>query len=507
MQHSKPMDRAKQIELYESLLLQKKKRGLDDLYFFNKFVIESDPARRLKLVDHVHGEWNQWYRASTKRIKMILVPRGTFKSTFFTVGNTLQKIARNRNERILLANATNSNSSRFLQAVQNNIQNNLEYKKLYGDMYDQKLKWNETEMVVSGRDVGVREATVTAIGVGGNLVSQHYSTIIADDLVNLENSATRLQADKVIEWWKRSFSLLDRDGEMIIIGTRWAYYELYQHILDTLTDEVDVYIKSAYNEDGSLYFPEELSHKKLQELKKLHGSYVFSAFYLNNPVDMDSAIIKQSMLQYFKNTPRLMNIFSLCDPAVSQSTKADYSTVIVVGITVNNDWFILEVRRGKWTVGELINNLFSVQSDWQLTGQSVEVIGVGAGLEESIQAEEDRRNIYLPITYIKSRNNIQKDQRIRSVLQPRFERGKIYIKEDMLGRVELEEELLNFPRARHDDIIDPLSDLDEIGFAPTPDQAFEKEPDSQLERKMRVKMKQLQNPDQEKYDEEMGEYY
>lgn len=501
------MDKAKQIELYENLLLQKKKRGLEDLFFFNKYIVESNPQRREKLVEHVHGEWGRWYTASQKRIKMILVPRGTFKSTFFTVGRSLQKIAKNRNERILLTNATGSNADRFLGEIQDHIRRNEEFKLLYGDMYDPKLKWNENEIVVSGRDLGIKEATLTTIGVGGNLVSQHYSTIIADDLVNLENSDTRLQANKVIEWWKRSFSLLDRDGEMIIIGTRWAYYELYQYILDNLSDQVDFYIRGAYNPDGTLYFPEELNKKKLEELKKLHGSYVFSAFYLNNPVDYDSAIIKQSMLKYFKNTPKTMHIFALCDPAVSQATKADYSTIVVAGITVTNDWYLLEVRRGKWTVGELINNLFSTSSDWKLMGMSVETIGAGAGLEESIQAEEDRRNKYLTITYIKSRNNVQKEQRIRSILQPRFERGKIYIKEDMLGRDEFEEEVLNFPRSRHDDIIDPLTDLDVIGFAPTPDEVMEEKPKSVIEQRMRNKLKQLQNPDAGKYDEEMGEYY
>ena len=501
------MDRAKELELYQSLLLQKKKRGLEDLFFFNKFIVESNPQRRLKLVDHVHGEWGRWYHNSQKRIKMILVPRGTFKSTFFTVGRSLQKIAANRNERILLTNATGSNADRFLGEIQDHIKRNEEFKLLYGDMFNPKLKWNENEIVVDGRDLGSKEATITTIGVGGNLVSQHYSTIIADDLVNLENSDTRLQANKVIEWWKRSFSLLDRDGEMIIIGTRWAYYELYQYIIDNLGDQVDFYIRSAYNPDKSLYFPEELTEKKLQELKKLHGSYVFSAFYLNNPVDYDSAIIKQSMLKYFKNTPKLMHIFTMCDPAVSQATKADYSTIVVAGITVTNDWYLLEVRRDKWTVGELISNLFSVNNDWKPMGMTVEVIGAGAGLEESIQNEEDLRNIYLPITYIKSRNNVQKEQRIRSILQPRFERGKIYIKEDMMGREDFEEEVLNFPRSRHDDIIDPLTDLDMIGFAPTPDEAMKNEPKSIMEQRMQKKIKSLQNPDLGKYDEDLGEYY
>lgn len=504
------MDRAKQIELLEALLAQKAKRGLDDLLFFNKNIVETDPSRRAKLVPHVHGDWNTWYHNSKKRIKMILVPRGTFKSTFFTVGLTLQKIAKNRDERILIANATGSNSERFLGEIKEHLRGNETYLELYGKMYDKRMKWNENEIVVPGRSLGVKESTVTAIGVGGNLVSQHYSTVICDDLVNNENSLTKLQADKVIEWWKRSFSLLDRDGDMIIIGTRWSYYELYSYILKNLTNEVDYYIRGAYNKDGSLYFPEELSTDKLKELKKLHGSYAFSAFYLNNPVDSDSSIIKHSDLKYFTYDRSLkgrMNIFSMVDPAVSQAAKADYSVIITVGVTANNDWFILDIRREKFTVGELINEMFDVHSTWKPINMSIEVIGLAQGLTDSIHNEEDHRGVYLPLIEIKTRNNMNKQQRIRSILQPRFERKKVFIREDLEHRDIFEEELLTFPKAAHDDIIDPLTDLEDIGFAPDMKDLGGAEPESPMELRLQKKVQALQNPVSDVYDLTMGEYW
>lgn len=504
------MDKSKQLELLEALLSQKAKRGLDDLYFFNKNIVETDPARRSKLVPHVHGEWSSWYHSSGKRIKMILVPRGTFKSTFFTVGKSLQKIAANRDERILISNATGSNAERFLGEIKEHLIGNETYLQLYGEMYDKRLRWNENEIVVSGRSLGIKEATVTAMGVGGNLVSQHYSTIIADDLVNNENSMTKLQADKVIEWWKQSFSLLDRDGEMIIIGTRWSYYELYSYILKNLTNEVDYYIKGAYNSDGSLYFPEELSVSKLAELKKLHGSYIFSAFYLNNPVDSESSIIKHSDLRYFTyddSMLRRMAVFSMCDPAVSQATKADYSVIITVGITHSNDWYVLDIRRDKFTVGELINEMFDVKETWKPINMSIETIGQAQGLIESIENEENHRNEFLPSIYIKTRNNVNKQQRIRSILQPRFERAKVHIREDLPHREVFEEELLNFPKAQHDDIIDPLTDLEDIGFAPDMKDLQSKEPESEMERRLQNKLKQMQNPTTFVEDDVMGEFY
>ena len=457
---------SKELEVYETLLNKKKQKGLEDLFFFNKYIMEGDEKRRKYLVPHVHGEWVEWYHKSGKRIKMILVPRATFKSTFFTVGRTLQALAQNRDHRILIANATLGNSQKFLGEIKDHLRKNELYKQLYGGedgFYDKNLKWNEDEIEIPGRSLGIKEASVTAVGVGGNLVSQHYSMIIADDLVNELNSATRYQTDKVIDWWKRAFSLLDYDGEMIVIGTRWSYYDLYAYMVEKFHDRADFYIRGAYREDGSLYFPELLDEEKLNELKSLQGSYIFSSFYLNDPVDEASALIKKSQLKYWDEVPKDLQIFAACDPAVSQDVRADESSIIIVGVDWENNWYVLETRSGQWTVGQLIDELFAVHSQWKPITMSIEVIGQAQGLMTPIHDEENRRNRYLPLVEIKARPQIRKEQRIRSVLQPRFERGKVFIGKDMF---DLEEQILKFPKSKRDDMIDSLTDIEEIAFAP-----------------------------------------
>jgi predicted phage terminase large subunit-like protein len=448
-------------------MMAKKLKGLEDLYFFNKYIIEANTERQKMIVPHVHGEWATWFKTTLARIKMILVPRGTFKSTFFTVGWSLQQIAKNKNKRILIANATLANSRRFLGEIQRHIKENELFKTLYGEMFDPRLKWNEDELVVSGRDLGIKESNVTAVGVGGNLVSQHYDIIIGDDLVNDENSATRYQADKVIDWWRRSLALLEPDGLYLLIGTRWSYYELYQNIIQN-HPEIDKYIRGAYNPDGSFYFPERYNEDKLNELKKLHGSYIFSSFFLNDPVDEETALIKKSQILYWgdkeeRQLPRNLAVFACCDPAISQEAHVDNSTIIVVGVDLDDNWYVLELRREKWTVGELIENLFATNKEWKPKTMSIEVVGMAQGLMDPIHREEEARQIYLPLVEIKARGQVTKETRMRAILQPRFERGKIFLRR---GMFDLEEELLKFPKAAHDDAMDALTDISEIGFQP-----------------------------------------
>lgn len=476
---AKPKDQKKHLEKIENLLsyerFLRRKKGLENLYLFNREILEHEnPQRQKNIVPHVHGEWWDWYRNSNSRLKMILVPRGTLKSTFFTVGGSLQLIAQNPDIRILIANATLGNAQKFVSDIKMNIQKNESFRELYGDFYNPDGKWTETEIEVKGRSRGVREPTVTAVGVGGNLVSQHYSHIWWDDLINEQNVYTRDQAVKVIEWWKKSLSLLDPDGTGVIIGTRWSYFELYQHILDELQDEVDIFIRTAYNDDGTPYYPELLPQKKLHELRKLEGSYTFSAFYLNNPVDEERTLIKRSEIHYWgeecpcglvhKRPQRgELSVFVSCDPAFSQSNQADYSAIAVVGVDNTNSWWVLETQHGKWRTNELIDRLFATYDRWTPDAMSLEAMSAAIGILQPMHAEMDKRNKYLPIREIKSKGVASKQGRLRSVLQPRFQQTKVFVN---AKQEELVDELTRYPQSKHDDLLDALADISEIAFPP-----------------------------------------
>ena len=164
-------------------------------------------------------------------------------------------------------------------------------------------------------------------------------------------------------------------------------------------------------------------------------------------------MVKKSQIKYYKKLPSNLNYFIFCDPAVSQESYSDYTAFVVVAIDPEESWYVVEATQDKFTVSQMIDKMFFLHGKYQPSAMGIEVIGLGQTLMAAINSEETRRQTYLPLTPIKSQQGT-KEVRIRSTIQPKFERGSVLLRR---GLDELEDQLLTFPNSKHDDIIDALS--------------------------------------------------
>lgn len=439
--------------------------GKKDLFYFNKYILKYKD-----IVKGVHGEWQEFKQTSKKKMKLILVPREHFKTSFFTVGETLQDIINNQDIRILIANATLGNAQSFLREIKEHIERNETLRRYYPETtkwVEQSAKWTEKQIILPRKRVS-KEPTIEATGVGGNLVSQHYDKIVLDDLVNRENVATRLQADKVIDYFKYCLSLLESDGEILVIGTRWSYFELYQYILDELQEDFDIFIRNCWidKEKTIPYFPEKFTKEHLDKLRRIQGNYIFSCQYLNNPVDIEKAIFKKSTFKYYEKCPKMLTVTTTIDPNFSDKKTADFGVILTLGQDIEGNLYILDIIRKQMNPYILINRIIFTFYKWH-----PEIIGVEANaLQKTLQYFINEvllnRGLSLPIRPIKVSTQVSKEMRILA-LQPLFEQGKIYLPLNHPELKYLEDELLKFPLAKTDDIVDALASQLQFTYKPS----------------------------------------
>ena len=170
---------------------------------------------------------------SSNKSTLDLAPRGFGKSTVGDVDYCITRILRDPNIRIMIGSKTQTQAEAFLKEVRTHFEQNEDLIRIFGDWKTSKDNvWNDREFTVNKRSIIKKEATLTALGASGAVISKHFDVIIGDDLVGLENARTEKQRSNLKEWFYSSlFPTLEPDGEIHILGTRYNPLDLYEDCL------------------------------------------------------------------------------------------------------------------------------------------------------------------------------------------------------------------------------------------------------------------------------------
>jgi len=160
--------------------------------------------------------------------KLIVMPRGSLKSSLGVTGYAIWRLIRDPNERILIDSEVYENSKNFLREIKAYMLQP-ELTQLFGSFKGQI--WGESELTIAQRTLPYKEASITAGGVNTVKVGQHYSCIVSDDLNSGNNSGTTEARQKVLTHYRLNDAILDPGGTYVVIGTRYSADDVIGNIL------------------------------------------------------------------------------------------------------------------------------------------------------------------------------------------------------------------------------------------------------------------------------------
>ncbi len=420
----------------------------------------------------------------TKNLLLLLMPRGTFKSSVVTIGLTLQHCLNEPNGRILIDSETYSKSKNFLAEIKGHLEDNEKYRAVFKAIHgvfpddnrkNTSIRWTDAQVDLACRTRKLKEPSISCSGIDKSINGMHYDMVVADDLHSEKNVTNSEQIANVIEHYRLVFSLLDPGKPLIVIGTRWHLLDLYQHIIDFEKEDFNILKKSAYNPDGSLFFPEVLNNEELDKIRRRQGTSIFSKQYLNEPVSDENATFRTEYIQ-FKSWEEVrgmpINWYLSVDPSYSDprgtSTYSDFAAFVMAGMDFQRNLYVRYLKRMKMTYSDIINEIFRIYTDEQFDDVKnmkilLEVIGTKS-LSYELANEQRRRQTWLPIQEIKSQAR-SKEERIRG-LAPFYENGRVFHIRECPQIEELNMELLQFPAGRHDDLVDAFASILEVASPP-----------------------------------------
>lgn len=165
-----------------------------------------------------HGDVFRALEASTRR-KLIVMPRGTFKSSICSVAFPIWLLLRDPDLRILIDSELYTNSKNFLREISGHLLGG-DVASLFGEF--RGSTWNEGEILIAQRKRVVKEASLTASGMGAGKTSQHFDVIICDDLNSPDNSGTIEMRQKVVAHYRYNQAILEPQGTLVVVGTRYS---------------------------------------------------------------------------------------------------------------------------------------------------------------------------------------------------------------------------------------------------------------------------------------------
>lgn len=174
-----------------------------------------------------HGNVIRVLEGSQPR-KLIVMPRGSLKTSLGVIAYAVWLLMKDPNLRILIDSELYTNSKNNLREIKMHLQG-ATLSGLFGDWVGDL--WNEGEVLIKQRTIIKKEASITCSGIGAQKTSQHYDIIIADDMNSAKNTATKESAEKVIQHYAYYTSLLEPNGTIVVIGTRYSARDLISKII------------------------------------------------------------------------------------------------------------------------------------------------------------------------------------------------------------------------------------------------------------------------------------
>ena len=444
----------------EHLKAAKRKLAREDLFFLLVYV--------LGRVD-INRDW-LFERCCEVQAKpdghLDLWAREHYKSTIITYGKTIQDILIDPNVTIGIFSHTRPIAKGFLRQIKREFEGNQTLRALFDDViWDNPQKdapkWSEDDGIILIRSQNPKEATVEAWGlVDGMPTGKHFAELIYDDVVTEKSVTGPEMIKKTTDAWALSLNLGAHGGLRRCIGTRYHFNDTYRTMIDR--GSVIPRIHPATHNGKMDGDPVFLTLESLMEKRGDQGPYIFGCQMLQDPVaDKAQGFDRDWVARWPGKDFDWMNIYILVDPASEKKRGSDYTTMQVIGLGEDSNYYWIDGIRDRLNLTERGAALMRLHRQYRPFGVGYEKYGIQADIEyiETIQGRENYRFSITPLG-----GSMPKADRIRRLV-PVMETGRWYMPAkcayrsvndgEMVDVVhEFMMELEGFPVGSHDDLLD-----------------------------------------------------
>ena len=274
---------------------------------------------------------------------------------------------------------------------------------------------------------------------------------------------------------------MDEDvyGEDGQVSEKDNVYEKFERQVEDIGDGTGEFLWPRHRRSDGKWFGfdrEVLARKRAKYLDRTQ----FRAQYYNDPNDPETMNISYEKFQYydkkylsrsgghwfFKN--ERLNLSASIDFAFTTKKKSDYTALVVIGIDRNNCIYVLDIDRFKTDrINDYYSSILSMHTKWGFRKLRAEITAAQSVIVKDLKNNYIKPNgIALSIEeFSPTRFQGSKEERIASILQPRYDNMQIWHYQGGSCQL-LEEEVIQMHPA-HDDIKDAFASAIDAAIPPS----------------------------------------
>lgn len=368
------------------------------------------------------------------------------------------------------------------------------YQRHWGDVFSLTGDQN-AKMRYENTKTGYRIAT----SVGGIGTGEGGSRLLVDDAHNVTQGESDAEREAVLRWWDESMSTRGNDPQTVcrvIVMQRIHERDLVGHVLEQGTYhhlvlparyEPRVYVapgeprpliqphddcpiaKDPRTTDGDLLWPARFPLEVQDAIERSMGSsYAIAGQMQQRPVPREGALFKSEDLRPLPvgaARRRIRAVLQFYDLAFSEKESADYTAGVTLGLTegdtpgtIGDDHYVLHAWHER--VDESRLDLALVE---QIISRSPDLVGIEMGAFKQAATRDLVNRVQRLLAARRCTTAIigvpvTADKVFRAQLPAaRARAGLLYVDRAAPWFPAFEAELLGFPRAAHNDLVDCLS--------------------------------------------------
>ncbi len=428
-----------------------------------------------------HAELMKTLESPQRRLITRVAPRGHAKSTCAALAYPLWCICEQKRRNIVIVTHESSLATQFVSDIRTELETNEQILTAYGDLCQnpgdappkrstktaaapkrrRRSSWKQHKFTTA---TGI---TVQAKGSGASFRGirvgpQRPDLIICDDIEKDEHVETPEGRRKLEHWLRRVvMPALAPGGQLLILGSiihydsllanlrnrrrfpRWDY-KVYR-ALEAVPDGPNQFLRVAL-------WPARWPVDKLDEERQRVGTLAFEQEYQANPIDDSIRVFRPEWLHRYKPgelANRNLATLIAVDPATGV-TNGDYFALWVGSVdTDTGTIYTRQLTLDRIGIVQQVKRILAAFEEHKPIKIGIETVAYQVALKDILEEESRQRGLYLPIVALQTTAN--KRARIEGAATF-FEKGIFRLPPTLAP--EVEEQFLQFPKARHDDAPD-----------------------------------------------------